>query len=116
MQAELVTWRPLFEFGMIAFVLGVVGVASRPSLSTWLVSQGLLLLGAVLGLTAFSAVHHRPEGHTLAMWVIAAWAVQMVVVARTNGKVPNDEVPRAAKPQPMTNDEIPHDERMTKLE
>ena len=82
MQAELVTWRPLFEFGMIAFVLGLVGLASRRSLWTRLVSQGLLLLGAVLGLVAFSAVHHRPEGHILALWVIAAWAVQLVVGVR----------------------------------
>lgn len=82
MQAELVTWRPLFEFGMIAIVLGVVGLASRRSLSTWLVSQGLLLLGMVLGFTAFSAVHHRAEGRTLALWVIAAWAMQLVVGVR----------------------------------
>ena len=101
MGVELSTWRPLWEFSAILLVLGAAsGVSSRDRMSWWL-SQGLLLLGMILGFAAIGAMHPRVDLFSLSVWaplvLVLEWAVvampcagRTLRPARTNG--PDDKV------------------------
>ena len=57
MRVELTAWRPLWDFAMVLFVLGLaVGLTARDRASWWL-SQGLLLLSVLIGFGAASVTH-----------------------------------------------------------
>ncbi len=81
MGVELSTWRPLWEFSAILLVLGAAsGLSSRDRMSWWL-SQGLLLLGVILGFAAIGAMHPRADLFSLSVWAPLVLVLEWAVVA-----------------------------------
>lgn len=82
MQAELSNWRPLWDFAMVLFVLGLAaGLSARDSVSWWF-SQGLLLLSVVIGFAAASVTHSGVDLFSLGVWVPIAWGLTIVATLR----------------------------------
>lgn len=82
MQAELSTWRPLWDFAIVLFVLGLAaGLCARDRASWWL-SQGLLLLSVVIGLAVASVTHAGVDLFSLGVWVPIAWVLTIVATLR----------------------------------
>ncbi len=82
MQAELSNWRPLWDFAMVLFVLGLAaGLSARDSASWWL-SQGLLLLSVVIGFAAASVIHPGVDLFSLGVWVPIAWGLTIAATFR----------------------------------
>ncbi|MFM9962758.1 MAG: hypothetical protein ACKV2Q_16230 [Planctomycetaceae bacterium] len=75
MQAELATWRPLWDFAAVLFVLGIAGGLSSRDRTSWWISQGLLLLSVLVGFAAASATHAGVELFPLGVWVPIAWGL-----------------------------------------
>ena len=82
MQAELSTWRPLWDFAAILFVLGMASALSSRDRAAWWLSQGLLLLSVVVGFAAASATHANVDLFSLGIWIPIAWAVSLIGVFR----------------------------------
>lgn len=75
MQAELSTWRSLWDFAIVLFVLGIAsGINSRDRASWW-VSQGLLMLSVLIGFAAAQVTHLGVELISLGLWVPLAWGL-----------------------------------------
>ena len=82
MQAELSTWRPLWDFAMVLFVLGLAaGLSARDSTSWWL-SQGLLLLSVVIGFATANVIHSGVDLFSLGVWVFIALGLTIVLTFR----------------------------------
>ena len=75
MQAELATWRPLWDFAAVLFVLGIAGGLTSHDRASWWVSQGLLLLSVLLGLAAAQVTHAGVDLFSLGIWVPIAWGL-----------------------------------------
>ena len=69
MQAELSTWRSLWDSAAVLFVLGIAGGLSSCDRGTWWLSQGLLVLSVVIGFAAASATHTDVDLFSLSIWV-----------------------------------------------
>ena len=82
MQAELSTWRPLWDFATILFVLGMAGSLSCRDRASWWLSQGLLLLSVLIGFAAASVIHAGVDLFTLGVWVPIAWGLTIVATLR----------------------------------
>ena len=78
MQAELSTWRPLWDFAMLLFVLGLAAGLSVRDRTSWWLSQGLLLLSVVIGLAAASVTHAGVDLFSLGVWIPIAWGLTIV--------------------------------------
>ena len=89
MQAELSTWRPLWDFAAVLFVLGMASALSSRDRASWWLSQGLLLLSVVVGFAAASVTHANVDLFSLGIWVPIAWALSLIGVLR---------IPKAAVP------------------
>lgn len=75
MQAELVTWRPLWDFAAVLFALGIAGGLSSRDRASWWISQGLLLLSVLVGFAAASVTHAGVDLFSLGIWVPIAWGL-----------------------------------------
>ncbi len=82
MQAELSTWRPLWDFAAVLFVLGMVSALSSRDRASWWLSQGLLLLSVVVAFAAASAIHPSVDLFSLGIWVPIAWALSLIGLFR----------------------------------
>ena len=82
MQAELSTWRPLWDFAAVLFVLGMASALNSRDRASWWLSQGLLLLGVVVGFAAASATHPSVDLFSRGILVPIAWAVSLIGVLR----------------------------------
>jgi NADH:ubiquinone oxidoreductase subunit K len=87
MQAELATWRPLWEFAAVLFVLGIAGSLSSRDRTSWWISQGLLLLSVFIGVTAAQVTHTGVDLFSLGIWVPIAWA--LTALARRPSRLSN---------------------------
>lgn len=91
MQADLVTWRPLWDFAAVLFVLGLGGILNaRDRVSFWL-SQGLLLLSIIVGFAAVGVTHPEVDLFPLGLWVAVAWAVSWVGAIRIPQQSANNQ-------------------------
>ena len=81
MSVELSTWRPLWEFSAILIVLGTAGCLSHRDRMSWWQSQGLIVLGVILGFAAIGAMHPRVDLFSLGVWIPVVLAVEMAIVA-----------------------------------
>lgn len=95
MQAELSTWRPLWDFASVLFVLGLAGAMTSRDRSAWWCSQGLLLLSVVLAFAAASALHRHIDFFSLGIWVPLAWLATWLGAIRI--------------PHPSISDQTHHD-------
>ena len=78
MQVELSTWRPLWDFAMLLFVLGLAAGLNARDRTSWWLSQGLLLLSVVIGLAAASVTHTSVDLFSLGVWIPIAWGLTIV--------------------------------------
>ncbi len=79
MGAELATWRPLFEFSMILVVLGLAGCLNSRDRISWWLSQGLILLGLIVGLAATGAMHPQVDLFSLGIWLPFVVVLELIV-------------------------------------
>ena len=82
MQAELATWRPLWDFAAVLFVLGVAGGLSSRDRASWWISQGLLLLSVLIGFAAAQVTHAGVDLISLGIWVPIAWGLTVLGTLR----------------------------------
>lgn len=82
MQVELSTWRPLWDFAMVLFVLGLAAGLSARDRVLWWISQGLLLLSVVIGFAAASVTHAGVDPFSLGVWAPIAWGLTIVATLR----------------------------------
>lgn len=82
MQVELSTWRSLWDFAMVLFVLGLAAGLSARDRASWWLSQGLLLLSVVIGFAAASVTHASVDLFSLGVWVPIAWGLTLVATLR----------------------------------
>lgn len=82
MQLELSTWRPLWEFAVVLFVLGMASALSSRDRGSWWLSQGLLLFSVVIGFAAASVTHASVDLFSLGVWVPVAWAISLISLPR----------------------------------
>ncbi len=87
MGVELATWRPLFEFSMILMILGLTGCLSGRDRISWWLSQGLILLGLILGLAATGALHPRVDLFSLGMWIPLVAVLELIVCVMSHGSI-----------------------------
>jgi hypothetical protein len=83
MQAELAIARPLWDFAMILFALGMGSALSSRDRASWWLSQGVLLLSIVIGFAAVSATHAGANLFPLGVWLPIVWAVSFIGAFRT---------------------------------
>jgi len=79
MSAELATWRPLFEFGMVLIVLGLAGCLNARDRISWWLSQGLVSLGVIVGMASTGAMHPRVDLFSLGIWLPLVAVIELVV-------------------------------------
>ena len=79
MNAELATWRPLFEFAMVLIVLGLAGCLNARDRISWWLSQGLVSLGVIVGLASTGAMHPRVDLFSLGLWLPLAAVIDLGV-------------------------------------
>lgn len=92
MRAELSSWLPLCDLAAMLFVLGIASTLLSRDRRAWWVSQGLLLLGIVLGFVAASAIHSSVDLFSLGVWIPLAWAIRGITIAprlRSTNRVTN---------------------------
>lgn len=75
MQAELATWRPLWDFAAVLFALGIAGGLSSRDRASWWISQGLLLLSVLIGFAGAQVIHAGVDLFSLGIWVAIAWGL-----------------------------------------
>ena len=78
MQVELSTWRPLWDFAMVLFVLGLAAGLTTRDRAGWWLSQGLLLLSVLIGFAAASVTHSDVDLFSLGVWVPIAWGLTLI--------------------------------------
>ncbi len=83
MQAELATWRPLWDFAAVLFVLGIAGGLSSRDRASWWISQGLLLLSVLIGFAAAQVIHAGVDLFSLGVWVPIAWGLTLLGARRS---------------------------------
>ncbi len=98
MQIELSTWRPLWDFAMVLFVLGMAGALIGRDRTSWWLSQGLLLLSVIVAFGAASVTHAGANLFSLGIWMPIAWGLTLI------GRV---RIPKSS-----TNNESNHVERV----
>ena len=81
MSVELATWRPLWEFSVILIVLGAAGCLSGRDRMSWWMSQGLIVLGVIVGFAAIEAMHPQVDLFSLGVWIPLVLALELVIVA-----------------------------------
>lgn len=82
MPIELATWRPLWDFAAVLFVLGIAGGLSCRDLASWWISQGLLLLSVLIGFAAAQVTHADVDLFSLGIWVPIAWGLSVCSICR----------------------------------
>lgn len=82
MQAELATWRPLWDFVAVLFVLGIAGGLSSRDRASWWISQGLLLLSVLIGFAAAQVTHAGVDLFSLGIWMPIAWGLTAFATRR----------------------------------
>lgn len=82
MQAELSTWRPLWDFAAVVFVLGMASALHSRDRASWWLSQGLLLLSVVVSFAAASVTHPSVDLFSLGIWVPSAWTLSLIGLFR----------------------------------
>ncbi len=82
MHVELSTWRPLFDFAAVLFVLGVAGGLNSRGHVSWWASQGLLLLSVLIGFAAVQVTHIGVDLFSLGIWVSIAWGLTTIGTIR----------------------------------
>jgi len=75
MPVELATWRPLWDFSAVLFVLGIAGGLTSRDRASWWISQGLLLLSILIGFAAAQVTHADVDLFSLGIWVPIAWGL-----------------------------------------
>jgi NADH:ubiquinone oxidoreductase subunit K len=75
MQAELATWRPLWDFATMLFVLGIASGLNSRDRASWWISQGLLLLSVLIGFAAAQVTHAGVDLSSLGIWIAVAWGL-----------------------------------------
>lgn len=83
MQAELATWRPLWDFAAVLFALGIAGGLSSRDRTAWWISQGFLLLSALIGFAAAQVTHAGVDLFSLGVWVPIAWGFTVLGARRS---------------------------------
>ncbi len=83
MQAELATWRPLWDFAAVLFVLGIAGGLSSRDRTAWWIAQGLLLLSVLIGFAAAQVTHAGVDLFSLGVWVPIAWGLTVLGARRS---------------------------------
>jgi hypothetical protein len=84
MSVELSTWRPLWEFSAILIVLGAAGCLSSRDRMFWWQSQGLIVLGVMVGFAAIGAMHPHVDLFSLGVWIPLVLALELVVIYSTD--------------------------------
>ncbi len=79
MSVELSMWRPLWEFSAILIVLGVAGCLTRRDRMSWWQSQGLIVLGVIVGFAATGAMHPHADLFSLSVWIPLVLVLEMVL-------------------------------------
>lgn len=87
MSVELSTWQPLCEFSAILIVLGAAGCLSSRDRMSWWQSQGLIVLGVIVGFAAVGAMHPRVDLFSLGVWIPLVLALELVTVAKVMRRV-----------------------------
>ena len=82
MSVELSTWRPLWEFSAILIVLGAAGCLSRGDRMSWWQSQGLIVLGVIVGFAAIGAMHPQVDLFSLGAWIPVVLGLELIVASR----------------------------------
>lgn len=82
MQAELATWRPLWDFAAVLFVLGIAGGLSSRNRASWWISQGVLLLSVLIGFATAQVTHAGVDLFSLGIWVPIAWGFTVLGTVR----------------------------------
>ncbi len=82
MRVELSTWRPLWDFAMVLFALGLAAGLTTRDRAAWWLSQGLLLLSILIGFAAASATHAGVDLFSLGVWAPIAWGLSIVATLR----------------------------------
>lgn len=76
MHGELSILRPLLELAVIVIIVGLAGcVASRDRQGWWL-SQGLVVLGLLIGIAAVGELHPTSPVMSLSMWLPLALLIE----------------------------------------
>ena len=91
MQVELSTWRPLWDFAMVLFVLGLAAGLTTRDRAGWWLSQGLLLLSVLIGFAAASVTHSDVDLFSLGVWVPIAWGLTLIGRVRIPKSSTNNE-------------------------
>lgn len=82
MRVDLATWRPLWDFATVLFVLSLGGALSARDRIAFGLSQGVLLLSIVVGFAAADAMHRDVELFPLGFWITVAWAISWIGAIR----------------------------------
>ena len=83
MHSEWSILRPLVELAVIVVIVGLAGcVASRDRQGWWL-SQGLVVLGLLMGLAASGELHPTSPVMSLAVWLPVALLIKGSLTCRT---------------------------------
>lgn len=82
MRADLATWRPLWDFAFVLFVLGLGGALSARDRVAFGLSQGVLLLSIVVGFAAADAMHRDVALFPLGLWIAVAWVISWIGAIR----------------------------------
>ena len=83
MQVELSTWRPLWDFAIVLFVLGIAGGINSRDLTSWWVSQGLLMMSVLIGFAVAQVTHPGIDLISLGIWVPLAWGLTAIGARRS---------------------------------
>ena len=96
MSAELATWRPLFEFGMVLIVLGLAGCLNARDRISWWLSQGLVSLGVIVGMASTGAMHPRVDLFSLGIWLPLVAVIELGVCVLSHKSVPPSETTKSS--------------------
>lgn len=66
--------------GVLLFVLGVIGFASRRNPVVVLLSVGMMLQGVTITLNAFSAFHGNWSGQLFSIFILALTVIQGIIL------------------------------------
>lgn len=80
MWIELSTWGPLAEFSAILIVLGAAGCLTAREREAWWMSQGLLLLGVLVGLASVGRIHAEVDSFSMLVWMPLVLLLELLVV------------------------------------
>ncbi len=76
MHSELSILRPLVELAVIMVIVGLAGCVASRDRQGWWFSQGLVVLGLLIGIAAAGELHPTSPVMSLAVWLPVALLIE----------------------------------------